>query len=110
MHLGRSRDRLTREAMPSHEEILQFAGELSKALGYELQADVPLSRVADPTGAGDGYRAGFWAAKIRGYSDLIACRIGSIVSSFIIKKVGAQTNLPSWSQVVERYKKNFGDL
>jgi tRNA wybutosine-synthesizing protein 1 len=46
MHLGRSRDRLTREAMPSHEEILQFAGELSKALGYELQADVPLSRVA----------------------------------------------------------------
>jgi len=32
--------------MPSHEEILQFAGELSKALGYELQADVPLSRVA----------------------------------------------------------------
>ena len=46
MHLGRSRDRLTREAMPSHEEILQFAGELGKALGYELQADVPLSRVA----------------------------------------------------------------
>ena len=46
MHLGRSRDRLTRESMPSHEEILQFAGELSKALGYELQADVPLSRVA----------------------------------------------------------------
>ena len=28
MHLGRSRDRLTREAMPSHEEILEFAGEL----------------------------------------------------------------------------------
>jgi len=46
MHLGRSRDRLTREAMPSHEEILEFAAALGRALGYEQQADVPLSRVA----------------------------------------------------------------
>jgi len=46
MHLGRSRDRLAREAMPPHEEILQFSRNLGGALGYELQADVPLSRVA----------------------------------------------------------------
>jgi tRNA wybutosine-synthesizing protein 1 len=46
MHLGRSRDRLTREAMPSHAEILDFARSLGGALGYDLEADVPLSRVA----------------------------------------------------------------
>jgi len=46
MHLGRSRDRLSREAMPGHEEIMQFSRELGEALGYDLQADVPLSRVA----------------------------------------------------------------
>ncbi len=46
MHLGRSRDRLTREAMPSHAEILEFAAALGRALGYEPEADVPLSRVA----------------------------------------------------------------
>lgn len=46
MHLGRSRDRLTREAMPHHEEIMQFSRALGEALGYEMQADVPLSRVA----------------------------------------------------------------
>jgi len=46
MHLGKSRDRLTRDAMPSHSEILEFARHLGEALGYELQADVPLSRVA----------------------------------------------------------------
>lgn len=46
MHLGRSRDRLTRDAMPSHEEILEFARSLGGALGYDLEADVPLSRVA----------------------------------------------------------------
>ena len=46
MHLGRSRARLTREAMPQHAEILDYARTLGVALGYELEADVPLSRVA----------------------------------------------------------------
>ena len=46
MHLGRSRDRLTREAMPQHAEIMDFTRTLGRALGYELEADVPLSRVA----------------------------------------------------------------
>ena len=45
MHLGRSRDRLKREAMPSHAEIMSFSMELSEALGYELADAVPLSRV-----------------------------------------------------------------
>ncbi len=46
MHLGRSRARLSREAMPEHSEVLTFAGELSATLGYKLEDDVPLSRVA----------------------------------------------------------------
>ena len=46
MHLGRSRARLSREAMPEHAEILTFAGELSAAIGYKLEDEVPLSRVA----------------------------------------------------------------
>ncbi len=46
MHLGRSRDRLTREAMPQHSEIMDFSRALGGAMGYELEADVPLSRVA----------------------------------------------------------------
>jgi len=46
MHLGRSRARLPREAMPEHFEIMNFANELSSALDYRLEAEVPLSRVA----------------------------------------------------------------
>ncbi len=46
MHLGRSRDRLTREAMPSHAEILDVSRAVGRALSYDLEADVPLSRVA----------------------------------------------------------------
>lgn len=46
MHLGSSRNRLGRGSMPSHEEVMEFARELSSALGYTLEDDVPLSRVA----------------------------------------------------------------
>jgi tRNA wybutosine-synthesizing protein 1 len=46
MHLGRSRARLNRDAMPEHSEIISFATKLSTALGYELADEVPLSRVA----------------------------------------------------------------
>ncbi len=46
MHLGRSRTRLERTAMPQHSEILALADSLAGLLGYHLEADVPLSRVA----------------------------------------------------------------
>jgi tRNA wybutosine-synthesizing protein 1 len=46
MHLGRSRARLNREAMPAHAEIMSFSKELSEILGYSLADAVPLSRVA----------------------------------------------------------------
>ncbi|MEM0499202.1 MAG: radical SAM protein, partial [Methanothrix sp.] len=46
MHLGRSRYRLQRDAMPSHEEVVSFASELSESIGYSLEDQVSLSRVA----------------------------------------------------------------
>lgn len=46
MHLGRSRERLDRDSMPSHSEVVEFARRLGEALGYNLEAEVPLSRVA----------------------------------------------------------------
>ncbi len=45
MHLGQSRARLGREAMPEHNEILEFSNALASELGYKLEAEVPLSRV-----------------------------------------------------------------
>lgn len=45
MHLGYSRLRLPREAMPTHAEVLEFARKVAQASGYLLAADVALSRV-----------------------------------------------------------------
>ncbi|MEM3486172.1 MAG: hypothetical protein QXI12_11185, partial [Candidatus Methanomethyliaceae archaeon] len=46
MHVGSSIWRLGAEAMPNHEEVVEFAGELAKRSGYDLVDDVSASRVA----------------------------------------------------------------
>lgn len=66
--------------------------------------------LADPTGAGDAYRAGFLTAYRRGYALLACCKIGAVTSSFAVEKVGTQTNLPDWHQMSERYADVFGSL
>jgi ribokinase len=64
--------------------------------------------MADPTGAGDAYRAGFLTAYVRGYPPSVCCRVGSVCASFIVEVPGCQTNLPEWEQMEQRYKNSFG--
>jgi adenosine kinase len=60
----------------------------------------------DPTGAGDGYRAGFLYGYLRQW-DLKTCgQLGATVSSFIIEKHGTQQLFKSLD-VMERYLTNF---
>ena len=66
--------------------------------------------MADPTGAGDAYRAGFLTAYYRGYNPLTACKVGTITASFAVEKIGCQTNLPDWGQMEARYRESFGSL
>ena len=70
---------------------------------------VPVT-LADPTGAGDSYRAGFLSAYVRGYNPLTCCKIGSVTASFVVEHVGCQTHLPVWEAMQERYCRHFGQL
>ena len=75
--------------------------------------DVPaikVKEIKDPTGAGDSHRAGFLVGIMRGYDEIVSCRIGSVVSHFIIQCVGAQENVPSWDDVLRVYRSEFGNL
>ncbi|WP_298668642.1 carbohydrate kinase family protein [uncultured Methanofollis sp.] len=73
---------------------------------------VPAIRVemADPTGAGDAFRAGFLTAYQRGYTPLRCCTIGTTAASFVVEKVGCQTNLPTWERMAERHEQHFGPI
>ena len=67
-------------------------------------------RVADATGAGDAYRSGFYAGKYRKYSNTDSLVIGAATASFVVEKVGALSNIPSWDMVMERADRYLGKL
>ncbi len=59
---------------------------------------------ADATGAGDSYRAGFYAGLYHGMSIRDSLVMGSAVASFTVEKKGAMSNIPTWEQALERAK------
>jgi len=62
-------------------------------------------KVVEPTGAGDAFRAGFYAALYRDMSLIECCKVGSARASFSVECAGPQDNLVSWEEVQERYRK-----
>ncbi len=65
---------------------------------------------ADPTGAGDGFRAGFLTAYAEGYDTVTAAKVGTITASFVVEHVGCQTALADRARMETRYKNQFGPL
>lgn len=84
----------------------------SKIYRKDKKIDIPIVSVkaVDPTGAGDGYRAGFLLAFSKGLPFEVCGKIGSTVASFAVECVGCQTNLPTWDVMKKRYEENFGAL
>lgn len=67
-----------------------------------------LGPVVDTTGGGDAYIAGFVYAWLNGKDTESCCNHGSVLSSFIIEKVGCITNTPNQEQFDKRYKQLIG--
>ncbi len=60
------------------------------------------ARFTDQTGAGDAYRAGFYAGLYHNLSPYESGLVGSAVSSFVIENRGAQDFLPTLDMVRKR--------
>lgn len=60
------------------------------------------SAVVDPTGAGDAFRAGFYAGRYYGHGLLESVAYGNAAASFVLEASGAVTNLPTWEMVEGR--------
>jgi sugar/nucleoside kinase (ribokinase family) len=65
-------------------------------------------RMVDPTGAGDAFRAGFLTGYARDLDPAVCTRIGTVTASFVVEKIGCQTNLPTWESMRERYRDHYG--
>lgn len=85
-------------------------GSIIEGTAVKIAQRIPIAepkRVVDPTGAGDGYRAGFLYGYNRGW-DLEECgRLGATIASFIVEGYGSQLDYTK-DEVQERYLKNFG--
>jgi len=59
-------------------------------------------KVVDTTGAGDGFRAGFYAGLSRSLSVEECAWVGASAASFVVESEGSQSSLPSWDMVQRR--------
>lgn len=58
--------------------------------------------VVDTTGAGDAFRAGFYAGLYRGMDFRESVLMGNSLASFVIETRGALSCIPAWEEVVKR--------
>jgi len=64
--------------------------------------------VADPTGAGDAYRAGFFTGYEKGF-DLKTCgEMGAVAATYAVEKLGTQNHHFTKAEYLERLKGAFG--
>jgi len=59
-------------------------------------------RVVDTTGAGDGFRAGFYAGLSRSLPIEECAWVGASAASFVVESTGAQSVLPTWEMIQRR--------
>lgn len=62
---------------------------------------------ADPTGAGDAYRAGFIKGLISNWNVETIGRFASTVAAFAVEQYGTQNHVFTLEQVKSRYRENF---
>ena len=66
-------------------------------------------READPTGAGDAYRAGLVAGLLRGLSLHGAGRVASLAATYVVEQVGTIEHSYTADEFTERYREAFGE-
>lgn len=70
----------------------------------------PTDNIADPTGAGDAFRAGFIAGLAYNLPLQLCGGMGSLCATYVLEHVGPQPNSYTTAQFVERFRTEYDDL
>lgn len=81
---------------------------VSGAERHEIPAVRP-RWVVDPTGVGDGYRAGILKGMLHGYRWPVSGRLGSLVAAYVVEQHGTQNHAFTLPEFVQRFRDEFGD-
>ncbi|MCE5311995.1 MAG: carbohydrate kinase family protein [Nitrospiraceae bacterium] len=102
-------------------ELLSMTGAIITTLGEKgsIVADasgetmIPaakISKVVDPTGAGDAYRAGLIKGLAMGKSLVNAAKMAAVAAVYAVEQYGTQEHRYTFSEFAERHADNFGAL
>ena len=69
---------------------------------------VPPSRIVDPTGVGDAFRAGYMKGLSQSSAPEICARMGAVAATYALEHLGGQSHAFTWAEFVARYEANFG--
>lgn len=99
-------NRLIRNQLTGKQLLIRTLGERgSEIYSSGKVIKIPAAKVkqvADPTGAGDAYRAGFLAGYIEGKSVLDCARMGAVAAAYTVETFGTQTHIFSLSEFRNR--------
>lgn len=68
----------------------------------------PAHQEADPTGAGDAYRAGLVAGLLRGHDVATSGRVASLTATYAIEQVGTIEHSYTHEDFAARFRESFG--
>lgn len=103
----------------STDEIRSRVGALIVTLGKKgsviyvdgQEIHVPAAQIDvidDPTGAGDAYRGGFFAARLAGLPWPVCGRVGALSSTYALEHVGTTSHRFTVEEFITRYEQIFG--
>ncbi|MCU1674196.1 MAG: Adenosine kinase [Frankiales bacterium] len=69
----------------------------------------PAEKIAEPTGVGDAFRAGFLSATAWGLGLERSCQVGALLATHVVETVGTQEYAYSSVRFLERLGKAYGD-
>ena len=69
----------------------------------------PVSRVVDPTGVGDAYRAGLLKGLACGFHWKLCGQIGAVAAAYVLEHNGTQNHTYTLPEFVERFRTAFDD-
>ena len=104
----------------SAERILESVGTRVTTLGSKgarverkgepvIEVPVPKEdRVADPTGVGDAFRAGYLSAYAWGLEPALCAQVGSLLATYVVETVGTQEYAFTVQQFVDRFEEAYG--
>lgn len=80
----------------------------TKEKRHDLPA-IPPKKIADPTGVGDSFRAGFLTGYTNGLDIELCGRIGMLAATYSLEEKGPQSHSYSPAEFVKRYRTHFDD-